>query len=77
MTSDPYVAPDKDDPMCLCGHPGPDGLGAHTGPPWCEPLKRKTCTHPDCLSKTFGPCKGFSNMASAIGFIMDESLGGP
>jgi hypothetical protein len=66
-----------DEAACLCGHPGPDGQGDHTGPPWCEPMKRKTCVHPDCLAKKFGPCKGFATIKDAVDFITDERLGGP
>ena len=71
------MAEEKDDPnLCMCGHMGPDGQGAHTGPNW-GPIKRKTCVHPDCLSKKFGPCKGFGNLQSSVDFIMDERFGGP
>lgn len=72
-----YVPPDPRDPECMCGHQGPNGKGMHTGAPWCEPLKKNTCVHPDCLAQRFGPCKGFCNIAGAMGFLMDERLGGP
>jgi hypothetical protein len=63
--------PSKDDPMCGCGHLGPDRQGEHTGAPWCELMKRATCTHPGCI------CKGFGNRRAALDFLMDERLGGP
>ena len=73
----PVVNVTEKDPLCLCRHLGPDGEGDHTGPPWCEPMKRKTCVHPECQAKKFGPCKGFGTLKSATDFIMDESFGGP
>lgn len=67
----------SDPDLCMCNHLGPDGKGYHTGPVWCEPLTRKTCVHPDCLAKKFGPCKGFANLQQTAGFLTDERLGGP
>lgn len=61
---------DYQDIVCLCGHPGPDRQGDHTGAQIPAPSKRLACIYEGCN------CKGFGTLQASVDFIMDTRLGG-